>query len=153
MSISLPELSMKINQYTLISSGIIMMGYLVSRSVMKAVGNNNGSECPHIAGPIIACILYGISFILLAAITWQSRNNIGKLRLGTSVLLTALVFGCCIAYIPFILSIQDKSSTQCVKEANKDAIDYMELIMVGLLSIFLIAAPFTTQLTVEQSNQ
>uniref|UniRef100_A0A6C0I7H8 Uncharacterized protein n=1 Tax=viral metagenome TaxID=1070528 RepID=A0A6C0I7H8_9ZZZZ len=153
MSINLSELSLKINQYTLIVSGIIMIGYLVSRSVIKAVGNNNGSNCPHIAGPIIACIMYGISFILLGAITWQSRNNIGKFRLGISVLLTALVFGSFIAYIPFIISINDKSSTECVKEANKEAIDYMELIMVGLLSIFLISAPFTTQLTSDQVSK
>jgi|LauGreDrversion4_2_1035121.scaffolds.fasta_scaffold04430_5 hypothetical protein len=153
MSTNLSELSLKLNQYTLISSGIIMFGYLVSRSVMKALGNNNGSNCPHIAGPIMACVLYGISFILLAMITWQSKDNMSKFRLGLSVLLTALVFGSFIAYIPFIISIQDNSSTQCVKEANKDAIDYMELIMVGLLSIFLISAPFTTQLTsVQVSN-
>ena len=142
-------MSLDSNQYTLICSGLIMIGFLVSKSVMKAVGNNTGKDCPHFAGPIIACVLYGIAFLMLCVMTWTAwKNRMSMFRIGTSVLLLLLVLGTAIAYIPFIVQRKDDSDkTECVKTANKDAIEYMELIMVGFLSIFLITAPFTASLT------
>lgn len=137
-------MSLTVNQYTLLYSGVLMVGYLVSRSVMKTVGKNDGSGCPHLAGPIMACIFYGVAFVLLSIMTWKTYSqNLSKLAIVLSILLLLLTFGCFVAYIPFINDLQKGSSTECLTTANKDAIEYMELIMIGLLSIFLITSPFS----------
>ena len=136
-------MSLTVNQYTLLYSGLLMIGYLVSRSVMKTVDKNDGSSCPHIAGPITACIFYGIAFIMLSIMTWKAfTQNLSKITLGFSVVLLLLTFGCFVAYIPFIVELQKGSSTECLKPANKEAIEYMELFIIGFLSIFLITSPF-----------
>jgi hypothetical protein len=110
---------------------------------MKTVDKNDGSSCPAVIGPIFACIFYGISFIILSIMTWKAyKENLSKIVIVLSVLLLLLTLGCFIAYIPFINELQKGPTSQCLTPANKDAIEYMELIMIGFVSIFLIGSPF-----------
>lgn len=136
-------MSLTVNQYTLLYSGLIMIGYLISRSVMKTVDKNDGTTCPAMIGPVLACIFYGISFIILSIMTWKAyKENLSKVAIVLSVMLLLLTLGCFIAYIPFINDLQKGANVQCLAPANKEAIEYMELFMIGFLSIFLVSSPF-----------
>lgn len=109
---------------------------LVSRSVMEAVGNNDGKDCPNVAGPAIACTLYGVSVLMLIVLIIMNRKELSGFKIGAFGLLALLNFGIFIAYIPFCVKAKNHDSstdTKCLTKENKDAIEKMELIITGIL--------------------
>lgn len=126
----------------LIIFALFNAAFLVSRSVMKKVGNNDGSGCPDVSGPAIACSLYGLAMITLIILTITNRYLLteNKLIFGMLIILILLLLAIFVAYIPFCIKAKNKSSddTECLTSANKDAIEYMELIINGVLVIFSI---------------
>lgn len=133
---------MELSKILLIIFALVNAATLVSRSVMAKVGNNDGSGCPDVSGPAIACSIYGVSFLTLLFLTVSNRTKLleNKLTFGLLVILILMNMAIFIAYIPFIVKAKDKSSgdTECLTTANKDAIEYMELIINGTLVIFSI---------------
>jgi hypothetical protein len=111
---------------------------LVSRSVMEAVGNNDGKDCPNVGGPAFACSLYGVSVLILITFIIMNRNNLSGIKIGLFGLLAILNLGIFIAYIPFAVKAQGHDSAidnECLTNANKDAIEKMELIITGVLIV------------------
>ena len=138
---------MNIEKILLITFALINVAGLVSRSVMTKVGNNNGKDCPDISGPIIACVIYGITLLALIGLTIKARmdgylNN--NIHLGLLGLLIVLVVAVLISYIPFIIAIKNKSSTdtECLRNDNLKAIQYLELLINGSLVLLSVVVFF-----------
>ena len=113
---------------------------LISRSVMEAVGNNDGKDCPNVGGPATACAFYGISVLLLIGLIIKYREKLSGLKIAAFGLLAAVNLGIFIAYIVFSVKAQKHDSstdTECLTNANKDAIEKMELIITGILTFIL----------------
>jgi hypothetical protein len=105
---------------------------------MEAVGNNDGKDCPSVGGPAFACTLYGLSVLILIALIVMNRDKLSGIKLGAFGLLAILNFGIFIAYIPFVVKANNHDSAidnECLTDANKDAIEKMELIITGVLIV------------------
>lgn len=116
----------------------INLCFLVSRSVMESVGDNNGKDCPNVGGPALACSLYGVSFIILIAMIVMNKDKLNPVKIGAFGLLAILNFAIFIAYIPFTVKAKNHDSAtdkECLTSANKDAIEKIELIINGILII------------------
>jgi|688.fasta_scaffold222113_1 hypothetical protein len=130
---------------------IICFANLVSRSIMKSVGeNDNGRECPGVSGPAMACTLYGASFLFLLGLTVKAKvfdknPKITGLHTGILILLIILNMGIFIAYIPYTIKAKDRkdTDTECLTSDNKNAIEYMEIILNGALAGFSLVVIFT----------
>lgn len=112
--------------------------FLVSRSVMESVGNNDGKDCPNVGGPAFACTLYGLSFLMLIGMIIKNKDKLNGVKIGAFALLSILTLSIFIAYIPFTVKAQSHNSatdTECLTSYNKDAIEKMELIISGVLVI------------------
>jgi hypothetical protein len=138
---------MNIEKILLITFALINVAGLVSRSVLTKVGKNNGKDCPDISGPIIACVIYGITLLSLIGLTVKARidgqlNN--NIHLGLLGLMIILVIAVLISYIPFIIAIKNKSSTdtECLREDNLKAIQYLELFINGTLVLLSVIVFF-----------
>lgn len=120
---------------------MIGIGTLISRSVMESVGDNNGKDCPNVAGPAIACSWYGLTFLVLTGIVIKLKmdkkleNNI---KFALFILLIICNLSIFIAYIPFAIKSNKKNEndTECLTNSNKDAIEKFELIINGALILF-----------------
>ena len=111
---------------------------LVSRSVMEAVGNNDGKDCPNVGGPAFACTLYGLSVLILISLIVMNRDKLSGIKIGTFGLLAILNFGIFIGYIPFAVKAKNHDSAidnECLTNGNKDAIETMELIITAVLIV------------------
>jgi hypothetical protein len=133
---------MDLSKILLILFALVNVATLVSRSVMAKVGNNNGSGCPDVSGPAIACSFYGVSFLIILGLTFSNRTELlsNKLTFTLLVIIILMNMAIFIAYIPFTIKAKNKSSTdtECLTTENKDAIEYMELIINGSLVILSI---------------
>lgn len=124
----------------LVVFAMISIGTIISRSVMAAVGNNDGKDCPNVAGPAIASSWYGITMLVLIGMVVKLRMNKkleNNIKFGLFVVLIICNMSIFISYIPFAVKAQNKSSsdTECLKSENKKAIETFELIINGLLII------------------
>ena len=123
------------------------IGLVTSRIVLGQVGNNNGRDCPNATSPAIACIFYGMISIILIWAVVRLRYN-GKLNNNFMFSLFIALIACCIglfgAYVAFTIKIRNNSSndTECLTQANKDAIEKIEIIMNFILIILLILVTF-----------
>lgn len=111
---------------------------LVSRSVMEAVGNNDGKDCPNVGGPAFACSLYGVSVIMLIVLIIMNKKELSGFKIGAFGLLAVVNFAIFIAYIPFCVKAKNHDSatdTECLTNENKNAIETMELIITAILII------------------
>jgi hypothetical protein len=111
---------------------------LVSRSTMESVGNNNGKDCPAVGAPAVACILYGVSFVILIAMIIMNKDKLNKVKIGGFGLLAILNFAIFIAYIPFIVKAKNHDSAtdkECLTTDNKNVIETMEIIITGILIV------------------
>jgi hypothetical protein len=138
---------MNIEKILLSTFALINVAGLVSRSVLTKVGKNDGKDCPDISGPIIACVIYGITLLSLIGLTVKARidgqlNN--NIHLGLLGLMIILVIAVLISYIPFIIAIKNKSSTdtECLREDNLKAIQYLELFINGTLVLLSVIVFF-----------
>lgn len=127
-------------QILLSTFALINVATLISRSVMQAVGDNkDGKDCPNVAGPAIACSVYGISMLILIGLTIKAKmdGQLNNLKLGLFVLLILCNIGVFISYIPFAIKANNKSDsdTECLTDENKKAIEIMEMLMNGVLVI------------------
>ena len=126
---------------------LISIGFVTSRIVMGQVGDNDGKDCPETISPAIACIFYGIISIILIFLVIRFRYD-GKLNNNFYFSLFIVLIACCIglfsAYVAFAIKVKNNSSndTQCLTEANKVAIEKIEIIMIFILIILLILAIF-----------
>jgi hypothetical protein len=121
----------------LLAFSFITIASLVSRSVMVKVDKNDGSDCPDVSGPAIATTFYGIAMLCMAYFALFKRNH-PYYKMAHIIGFAAIAILCLaifIAYIPFVVKAQNKSSsdTECLPETNKKAIEYMELILMGVL--------------------
>ena len=126
---------------------LISIGSVTSRIVMGQVGNNDGKDCPKTISPAIACTFYGIISIILIWTVVRFRYD-GKLNNNFNFSLFIALIACCIglffAYVAFTIKVQKNSSndTECLTQANKEAIEKIEIIMNFILIILLLLALF-----------
>jgi hypothetical protein len=119
---------------------MVSIGVLISRSVMEAVGNNDGKDCPKVGGPALACTWYGLTMLVLIGMVVKMRMDKkleNNLKFGLFILLIICTMSIFIAYIPFTIKAQNHSSTdtECLTNENKDAIEVFELIINAALII------------------
>jgi hypothetical protein len=123
------------------------IGLVTSRIVMGQVGYNNGRDCPKTISPAVACTFYGMISIILIWAVVRFRYD-GKLNNNFNFSLFIALIACCIglfsAYVAFTIKVQNNSSndTECLTQANKDAIEKIEIIMNFILIILLILVIF-----------
>jgi hypothetical protein len=122
---------------------------LVSRSVMVKVDKNDGNDCPDVAGPAIAATCYGLIMLFMAYFAFFKRDhpNYKMIHIIGFASISILCLAIFIAYIPFAIKSQNKSSSdkECLPEVNKKAIEYMELILMGVLALTSFVVIFTVQ--------
>lgn len=119
----------------LIAFSFITIASLVSRSVMVKVDKNDGSDCPDVSGPAIATTFYGITMLCMAYFAVFKKNYYKMAHIIGFASIAILCLAIFVAYIPFAVKAQNKSSSdkECLPETNKKAIEYMELILMGVL--------------------
>ncbi len=115
----------------------VLVTTVTTRAIMEKVGNNDGRGCPDLSGPIIALIAYAITSFYLA----YNAYKMFSVNMWTFVFLVALSmlsFAVFIAYIPFAIKLQNKSSsdTKCLDEMNKNIIGIADAVSNGILAIF-----------------
>ena len=123
----------------IITFALINIASLVSKSVMTTVDKNDGKDCPKVAGPAIACVFYGLSFLILTGMTIieKRKNRLSNIKLGLFVLLIICNLSIFIAYIPFAVKSNkiDSNSKECLTTDNKKAIEIFEIIINGVLIV------------------
>jgi hypothetical protein len=133
----------------LLAFSFITIASLVSRSVMVKVDKNDGKDCPDVSGPAIATFFYGLTMLFMAYFAFFKRNNpyynmTHIIGFSAIAILCLAIF---IAYIPFAIKSQNKKSSdrECLSDVNKKAIEYMELILMGVLSLTSFFVIFTVK--------
>jgi hypothetical protein len=133
----------------LLAFSFITIASLVSRSVMVKVDINDGKDCPDVSGPAIATTFYGLTMLFMAYFAIFKRNNpyYNMTHIIGFAAIAILCLAIFIAYIPFTVKSQNKSSSdkECLPEVNKKAIEYMELILMGVLSLTSFFVIFTVK--------
>jgi len=115
---------------------LINIAFLISSSVMVKIDNNDGKDCPDVAGPVIAALSYFGVTITLAyfAIVKDNFHISHRISFGILAIICLIIFG---GYIPFMSKAQNKSlsDTECLSKINKKMINISELILLGFLSL------------------
>jgi hypothetical protein len=134
---------MELKSTALLIAICFIISYMVSRTVILQVGkNDNGRDCPQMFMPLVACLLYGISAILLLGLTvinWSEMFE--KPKRISSILLGLITLGLSITYIPYIIKAKERSDDdkECMTSANLQAINVMEFIAMLCLLGYLFA--------------
>ena len=134
---------MELKSTALLIAIFFIISYMFSKTVILQVGeNDNGRDCPQMFMPLIACLLYGVSAILLLGLTilnWSETYE--KPKKIASILLGLITLGLAVTYIPYIVKAKSRSDsdTECMPKANLQAINVMEFIaMICLLGYLFV---------------
>jgi len=134
---------MELKSTALLIAICFIISYMFSKSVILQVGkNDNGKDCPQMFMPLISCLLYGISAIMLLGLTMINWSEmIEKPKRIFSILLGLLTLGLSFTYIPYIIKAKSRSDsdTECMSSANLQAINIMEFIAMLCLLGYLFA--------------
>jgi len=134
---------MELKSTALLIAICFIISYMFSKSVILQVGkNDNGKDCPQMFMPLIACLLYGVSAIVLLGFTMMNwSETYEKSKRIASIMLGLLTLGLSVTYIPYILKAKSRSDsdTECMPKANLQAINIMEFIaMLSLLGYLFV---------------
>jgi len=133
----------------LLAFSFLTIASLISRSVMVKVDKNDGNDCPDVSGPAIAASFYGLTMLFMAyfALFKRDHPNYKMIHIIGFAAIAILCLAIFIAYIPFAIKSQNKSSSdkECLPDVNKKAIEYMELILMGVLALTSFVVIFTVQ--------